>query len=219
MRLLLFFSAHLLKTVVYIDAFNLYYGAVKNTPYKWLDPSRLCQALLTGNEIIGYEYFTARLTPRDGGAGQPMRQRIYLRALSTIPSLSITYGHFLVHQVRMRLVEPQPGGAYADVIKTEEKGSDVNLATKMLIDAFDDRYECAVVISGDSDLVAPIKAVREKFGKLVGVINPQKRPCKALQREADFYKHIRRTVLGRCQFPSEMEDEAGSFNRPDKWRD
>jgi hypothetical protein len=35
-----------MRTIVYIDGFNLYYGAVKGTPYKWLDLKSVCQKLL-----------------------------------------------------------------------------------------------------------------------------------------------------------------------------
>ncbi|HVH69249.1 MAG TPA: hypothetical protein VM716_15380 [Gemmatimonadales bacterium] len=35
-----------MKTYVYVDGFNLYYGAVKGTPFKWLDIRQLCQLLL-----------------------------------------------------------------------------------------------------------------------------------------------------------------------------
>ena len=55
---------------------------------------------------------------------------MYLRALATMPHVSVRLGHFLTSTVRMPLVAPPPGGPRTvEVIKTKEKGSDVNLAT------------------------------------------------------------------------------------------
>lgn len=99
-----------MKTMVYVDAFNLYYGAVKDTPYKWLDISALCRAMLVPeNLIVGIKYFTAKVQPRPGDPGQPTRQQTYLRALRTIPNLQIVYGHYLSHVVWMPLASPAPG--------------------------------------------------------------------------------------------------------------
>lgn len=85
---------------------------------------------------------------------------------------------FFTHEVMMPLAPPAKG--YQRVIKTEEKGSDVNLATNLLIDGFDNAYELAVVLSNDSDLLEPIKVVTERLGKPVGILNPHRVPSVAL---------------------------------------
>src|SRR5437016_485073 len=97
-----------MKTFVYVDAFNLYYGCAKGTPYKWLDISRLCTALLSGHQIERIKYFTARIGSRAHDPDAPRRQETFLRALKTIPNLEIFYGHFLTHPVMMRLANPMP---------------------------------------------------------------------------------------------------------------
>ena len=126
-----------MKTVVYIDGFNLYYGAVKGTPYKWLNVSRLCQLLLPRNQIIQIKYFTALVKSRPYDPNQPKRQQLYLRALRTIPNLEIILGRFLTHERDMPLAGSHSGKPrFARVIKTEEKGSDVNLAVHLLNDVF-----------------------------------------------------------------------------------
>ncbi len=207
-----------MRTIVYVDAFNLYYGALKGTPYKWLDLQALCRIMIARNEVIGIKYFTARVQPRPGDPGQPNRQSIYLRALFTLPNTQVIYGHYLSHVVWMPLAYPVEGiKPFAQVIKTEEKGSDVNLASHLLVDATDNAFECAVIISGDSDLVAPIRFVLNRFHKTVGVINPQKKPCKILQTTARFYKHIREAALQASQFPPVLTDKAGSFHKPPSW--
>jgi uncharacterized LabA/DUF88 family protein len=207
-----------MKTSVYIDGFNLYYGALKNTPYKWLDPLALCRAIIPSNDVTSIKYFTAKVTSRPDDPGKLNRQNTYLRALRTIPILHIYLGHFLTHVVRMPLAHPQPGQpATVEVIKTEEKGSDVNLATQMLLDAWSGNFDCAVVISGDSDLKTPILVVIEEFRKKVGVINPHTKPSITLKNIAHFYKPIRESALRSSQFPSVLTDGTGSFHKPPSW--
>lgn len=129
-------------TNVYVDAFNLYYGCLKETPYRWLDLGALCTQLLPRDQINRIRYFTAALSVRPDDR---QRQQIYLRALETVPGLSIHYGHFLSHVVRMPLANPPSRGPRTvAVVKTEEKSSDVNLATLLLLDAF--RRECDVAV-------------------------------------------------------------------------
>lgn len=154
-----------MKTFVYIDGFNLYYGCLKGTPYRWLDIAALCRHLLPTHDIQKLHYFTARITARPNDPEQPMRQQTYLRALRTLPDMEISFGFFLSHDVLMPLADAAAAGKMAVVTRTEEKGSDVNLASHLLMDAFDNAYDCAVLITNDSDLVVPVRYVRERFGK------------------------------------------------------
>ena len=72
-------------TNVYIDGFNLYYGSLKGTPYKWLDLAELSSVLLPQDTISRIRYFTAQVNARPHDPQQPVRQQTYLRALPTIP--------------------------------------------------------------------------------------------------------------------------------------
>ena len=208
-----------MKTIVYVDGFNLYYGAVKGTPYKWLDILKLCQLLLPKNQIVKIKYFTAPVTARPGDLDQPNRQQLYLRALRTIPGLEIIYGHFLEHVVKMPVASPAAGlPKYVLVIKTEEKGSDVNIAAHMINDGYKSRYEVAVLVSNDSDLVEPVKIVRAELNLPVGVLNPfVKTPSYELRKYATFIKPIREGVLSVSQFPPIMKDTSGAFYKPPSW--
>jgi uncharacterized LabA/DUF88 family protein len=208
-----------IPSVVYVDGFNLYYGAVKGTPFKWLDISKLVQLLLPKNQVLKIKYFTALVNSRPQDPDQPLRQQIYLRALKTIPGLEIILGHFLSHEVSMPLVNCPPGHQrYVRVIKTEEKGSDVNIATHLLHDGYKEAYAVAIVISNDSDLVEAIKIVRNDLKKEVIVLNPFKdTPSQELNRVATFVKPIRQGVLAANQFPSPMQDQNGSFYKPPNW--
>ena len=191
---------------------------MKGTSYKWLDIQSLCRIMIPRNTVTCIKYFTARVQPRQDDPDQPTRQQTYFRTLQTIPHLQIIFGHYLSHVVWMPLAHPQKGQKpFVQVIKTDEKGSDVNLASHLLQDAFDKLFECAVIVSGDSDLRTPIQFVQSRFHKTVGVINPQKTPCKALQTTARFYKHIRESALQSSQFPPVMTDAIGTFHKPSSW--
>jgi uncharacterized LabA/DUF88 family protein len=110
--------------------------------------------------------------------------------------------------------------SYVTVIKTEEKGSDVNLATHLLNDGYKKAYDLAVVVSNDSDLVEPIKVVRNDLGIQVGILNPQRHPhyqSKELRRYASFMKPIRESVLAASQFPRVMTDAVGTITKPATW--
>ena len=208
-----------IRTNIYVDGFNLYYGALRNSRYKWLNLRRLGELLLRpDNEIIQIKYFTARVKARPSEPDQPTRQQMYLRALRTLPGLSIHYGHFLSHEVSMPLV-PVPGQPqrYAKVIKTEEKGSDVNLATHLLHDAHRGRFDVAVVVSNDSDLVGPIKIVREELRKKIGILNPHQKQSVELRNNSDFLKPIRAEHLAAAQFPQRLVDAHGQFTKPAIW--
>jgi hypothetical protein len=200
-----------MKTYVYVDGFNLYYGAVKDTPYKWLNINELCQLLLPKNRIARIKYFTARVTGRPDDPDQPVRQQMFLRALRTLPNLEIIYGHFLTNEVYMPRADSTPGKPkYVKVIKTEEKGSDVNIATH-------GRYQAAVIVTNDSDLLEPVRIVRNKLRLVVGILNPHKRASRVLAKEASFVKPIRQGVLKASQFPVQLNDAKGVITKPSLW--
>jgi len=207
-----------MKTIAYVDGFNLYFGSIKKTPYKWLNIAALLEHILPTAQLEEIKYFTAKVKARPQDAAQPLRQQMYLRALQTIPHLKIYYGYFLSHEVDMPLAKQEAGDRrMARVLKTEEKGSDVNLASQLIHDAHMKRFEQAVVISGDSDLLMSIEIVTKELNLPVGVINPQKRPSRVLEKSATFYRHIRTSALRQSQFPDVLEDEQGEFRKPDKW--
>jgi uncharacterized LabA/DUF88 family protein len=115
-------------------------------------------------------------------------------------------------------VQPLPNGSQtAQVWHTEEKGSDVNLASYLLLDAFDNDYDIAVIISNDSDLKEPIEIVRNRFELEVGVLNPQKNTSHALRRAASFYRRLRKGALQASQFHEVLTDAHGTITKPNSW--
>ncbi len=205
-----------MKINVYIDGFNLYYGAIRNTPYKWLDLLKMSQLLFPNDTINKIKYFSARVSARASDPDQPIRQSTYWRALQTIPNLSIVEGSFLVKPVRMPLANTSPQ-AFAQVIKTEEKGSDVNLAVHLLNDGYKNDYESAVMVTNDSDLLEPMRIVKQELNLPVGLVNPHKNSSFVLRQHATFIKQLRRGVLQASQFPGSLTDANGTFHKPATW--
>ena len=206
-----------MRTQVYIDGFNLYYGSVKNTPYKWLNVKRMCELLLPSQcKIVGIKYFTAKVHSSKKDPQKHIRQLVYLRALKTLPNLEIVYGRFLRNRTWMPLTKPGKNH-YVEVWKTEEKGSDVNLAVHLLKDGYQGNYDLAVLVTNDSDLLSAVKIVRHDLRLRVGLLNPQKEPSKVLYTEVNFIRQIRKNVLQLSQFPTQMKDSKGKFIKPTDW--
>jgi uncharacterized LabA/DUF88 family protein len=206
-----------MKTFVYVDGFNLFYRCLKKTSYKWLDLKTLFSSILDPkHQIESIKYFTAKVSGRQDPKS-PIRQLAYVRALQAhIPEISIIYGHFLSHNVWMPLVTPVGTKRFAEVIKTEEKGSDVNIAVHLVNDAWHDRFECAVIVSNDSDLVEAVKIVRHEHQKVIGVIIPgTSNPSKELIQHANFVKHIRTGVLQASQLP--LQIPGTNIHKPSGW--
>ena len=187
------------RTNIYVDGFNLYYGVLKNTPYKWLDLKSLFQKLLNdSHEIVAIKYYTAKISVRDGDTQAPIRQSSYIRALEKhIPEFSVYYGHYLTHAATMPLANNNSDKKhkFVKVLKSEEKGSDVNLAVHLLNDAWLDEYDCAVIVSNDSDLAESARLVKSQHKKTIGLISPSntknRKSTKMLRQNAGFIKCIR----------------------------
>lgn len=240
-----------MRTYIYVDGFNFYYGAVKGTPYKWLNFKVLFKKLLAPHhQILRIKYFTALVSGKFDPE-QPARQKTFIRALETqIPEIEVYYGSFTTHEVIARLACPsnvftgpfkvpvhKAEGAGADVklaqlactskkyrgpfkapvYKTEEKGSDVNLAVHLVNDAWENLFDCAVIVSNDSDLAEALRIVRGK-GKMIGLINPRDRtPARELMKYAHFHKKVREGVLRDSQFPDQIPGT--TLTKPADWTD
>ncbi len=200
------------RAMAYVDGFNLYYG-LKAKGWRrlyWLNLVALSERLLRGDQrLAGVRYFTSRI--RD--ARKSERQDKFLRALATLPKLTIHYGHFLQKTLTCRRC-----GTARSVY--EEKMTDVNVAVHLLGDAQDDLFDTAFVLSADSDLAGPIEGVLSRYPeKRVIVAFPPARRSEKLRSIASGAFTIGRKVLKDSQLPDAVEGDDGSVvMRPETWR-
>jgi hypothetical protein len=206
------------KTNVYVDGFNLYYGAVKNTPYKWLNIRRYCELAFPNNLIHEVHYCTAIVKDAPWDPQQSLRQQTFIRALETT-RVDVYYGSFQSNVVKMPSAKPGIRGRrrMVEVIKTEEKGSDVALGALLVAHGYQGRYESAVVLSNDSDLVLPIQIVQQELHLPVGILNPHAKFSVELSKVATFRKQVRQGVLAAAQFPPTLTDANGTITKPASW--
>ena len=211
------------KTYIYIDGFNLYYR-LKETPYKWLNLQKLSQFYLKPEQhnIQEIKYFTARVLSPSQDPLKDTRQDIYLRAVKTISNMEIIFGQFKKRQIKGFLCDfcerKKLKKDIVEIRKWEEKKSDVNIATHIVSDAYKNKFDCAVLISNDTDLTPPLLHIKYELKKLVMVISPYKRIHADLKKSSHFYKTISLSALEQCQFPEIMKDAKGAFFRPPKWK-
>ena len=203
-------------TRTYVDGFNLYFGLRQAgfRRYYWLDLSALSKSLLKPDQVFGgCAYFTSRI--RNNGFNQPDmdRQSDYIDALSALPDMHIEFGHFLEKTMTCR----QCGSSWKTF---EEKMTDVNLAAKLLCDAEDGAFDTAIIISGDSDLVTPVRYVRRRHpSKRIVIAEPPRRHSNELRKAANAYFKIGEAKLRAAQLPETIQLPNGHcLQRPASWR-
>lgn len=205
-------------TNVYIDGFNFYYGELRHSQFKWLNIQDFFSRVLGQRHQIGViKLFTAKVQDRQEAPGSAKRQDTYLKTLGRVcPKVEIIYGHFLRHCLRMENADPPP--STVRVWKTEEKGSDVNLAVHLLNDGWRNSFDCAVVVSNDSDLASSMELVRKECRKSVGLITPGaplRRTSFELRKHADFIRQFRRWHFEASLLPESVPDT--TLHKPADW--
>jgi hypothetical protein len=214
------------KASVYIDGLNLYRRLLEGHPdCKWLDVEALAGKVLPDYEIVRVRYFTAIVKALPGAdVKSPQRQQAYLRALATRPRTTIHLGKFRIDP-RVMPVHPTQYDATGEPIrvrvkKTEEKGSDVALASMLLVDAMKGDSDVYAVCTNDSDLTMPLRLVRDELGRDVGLISPMqpKRASNELkQTQPIWHRQITPAQLASAQLPDELTDANGIIRRPAQW--
>jgi uncharacterized LabA/DUF88 family protein len=206
------------RSHIYIDGFNLYYGLVKDGPNKWLDLDKYFSLLRQNDEILKIYYFTALV---DGP--RKKNQEVYLRALRTMPKLEIILGKFMKKNVTCQVTQCTFKGNKV-FNANEEKGTDVNIAVRMIDDAYNDRCDTFILVSGDSDLAPVLSFLKKQFPdkKLIvyvpaTALTRHNRHSKSLADKAHKYRFLPEVLLAKAQFPCEMKDSDGSFRKPDSW--
>lgn len=204
---------HQKRVLVYVDGFNLYFGMKDSgwQRYYWLNVEELSRAILPPDtSLIGVKYFTSYvISPEE----KRKRQNDYLEALRTVTACQMYFGKY---QFQSHYCE----NCDHEERVPKEKMTDVNIAVEMMADAFENRFDIALLISGDSDLTPPIIAVRRLFpDKSVIVAFPPKRHADDLKNVASSSFVIARAKLRDNQLPEEIKKADGYIlTRPDRWR-
>lgn len=218
-----------MKTIVFIDGYNLYYGIVRPTPYKWLDIVRLFQEhiLLPDTELLEVRYYTAPvLGSLCDDPESPQRQRQYLQALRKLhpEKLTILEGKLVKSTPILRLAEAIPEApelTTAKVITLTEKKTDVNIASDMLSAVFLGQCEQVVLCSNDSDMEGALKAIRQhcpaiRVGLAPPIANPDyRRICKELKTLSHWVKIPTLEAMAEAQLPNKIPGT--SITKPGKW--
>lgn len=217
------------STAVYIDGYNLYYGRIRGTAYKWLDVVTLFRDLLHQQQpdavLDRVHYFSAPALGRFAthGSRATESQNSYHRALQAAhpASLLITLGTHAFDRDGTLLPRFEAGKAYdrndrVRVWKIEEKQTDVNLALAMYRDACSGRFQQLVVCSNDSDVAPVLAAIRADFPSIrLGVVTPRHPPrdggrahravSSSLDRFSDWTRqHLLDDELEAAQLPDRV---------------
>jgi uncharacterized LabA/DUF88 family protein len=201
------------RVIAYIDGFNLYFGlrAAGWKRFYWLNQQVLAQNLITAHQALTHtKYFTSRITrPAD----KERRQSQYLEALETLDDFQIYYGHYQSNLQRCRKCGNK-------LWVPNEKMTDVNIAVEMLSDAYQDTFDVALLISADSDLSAPVRAINTLFEqKRVVVAFPPQRFSAQLQSLAHAFIHIGRATIAKSVFPDRIQKGDGFvLSKPPEWK-
>ena len=225
-----------MRTICYVDGYNLYYGCLKHTPHKWLDLDALLQNLLREknpkSELILVKYFTADIITRLSRHGEAAQhaQQSYLRGLQLRRGdrLEIIKGFHSLSKVSMLRYElPADKASRVDVWRLDEKETDVNLAIHAYRDAIRQQAEQLVFVSNDTDLAPVLKAIQEEsLGLQIGVIFPilrqtgeSARPGNAkLSACADWTRrYIHSEELARAQLPAVIPTPRKPIRKPPHW--
>ncbi len=202
------------RSIIYIDGFNLYYGALRNGPDKWLDLERLFHLIRQDDDIQHIRYFTARTADAD--------QEAYLSALSTSPLVITEFGLFKSKTIKCRVNTCKHIGP-REFKAAEEKGTDVNIALRMVDDAYQNLCDRIVLVSGDSDLVPALRLVKQRFPSIkITVYVPARDRFRGAARElrgaADKNMTLPLNLLPKAQFPASLTDSVGNvIAKPATW--
>jgi hypothetical protein len=205
------------RAIVYVDGFNLYYGSVKGTLHKWLDLQRFFELLRNGDDVLQINYFTAMVR----GATLP-NQQVYLQALATLPKVNVVLGKHKTKRATCAVTACTHTGA-KKFFTWEEKRTDVNIAVKMMDDAYQDACDTFVLVSGDSDLAPPLYSIKNSFpAKEIVVYVPARDAHRGAATEirtaADRHATLPQVLIQRSQFATTIPDGAGgTLTKPASW--
>jgi 6-hydroxy-3-succinoylpyridine 3-monooxygenase len=205
------------RSIVYIDGFNFYYGAVKGTSHKWLNLQKYFELLRQDDELQKIWYFTAKVS-----GVQLARQETYFDALATMPLIEMVFGLYKLKKLRCKIRECGYQGNKSYKVP-EEKGTDVNIALQMLDDAYQGACDRIILVSGDSDLVPAVKLVKKRHPEIqvtvyIPASDPRRGAATELRSVADKHKTLPTALLSKAQFPDDLIGASGkNICKPSNW--
>ncbi|MGO2241102.1 MAG: NYN domain-containing protein [Halomonas sp.] len=230
-----------MQTAFFIDGYNVFYGLLAGTPYKWLDLPSLLSAIIheqnPHSQVAEIHYFTSPVQPALATRGQQSKQAqdTYIRALKAY-GVEVHWGrHRLDHRKAPRFVSrevPASRQDQVDIWNLEEKETDVRIAIAMYRiaakpcreDTPEGRTQQIVLVSGDTDLAPALEAIREDFPHLrIGIIVPHRKggertPPGSLRNNANWMRrYISNEELEAHQFPARVPTHKKPADKPDYW--
>ncbi|ROM85328.1 NYN domain-containing protein [Pseudomonas brassicacearum] len=229
-----------MRTAFFVDGYNVFYGLLAGTPYKWLNLTQLLIHIARvenpHSSFSSLDYFTSSVKPELATRGIVSKeaQDAYVRALKA-NQVTVHYGrHQLERANAPRFVSKKISASRQDTVaiwKLEEKETDVHIAISMYRTASrqkalpeHQRIEQLVLVSGDTDMAPALRAIREDFPHLrVGVVLPYRTGSKRLA-PGSLREHahwMRRVVtcdeLQSHQFPDRVPTRKAPAIKPDYW--
>ncbi len=223
-----------MKTNIYVDGYNLFYGCLKHSADKWLDLKALLTDMHAQNpesELCKIKYFTADIKAKIASRGQSAQhaQQSYHRALLELypKEIHIIKGYYSLEKARLLAYKQPPDKSHrVDVWRLEEKQTDVNIALEAYRDVAKSGIEQVVFVSNDTDLAPALRAIREDFGSdvRIGVVIPIRktgggRPGnQSLSKYANWTrKYIADEEIAACQLPTKVPTRKRPILKPEYW--
>lgn len=219
-----------MRTIAYIDGYNLYYGLLRKSQYKWLDVYALFrdQALNQSSDLVEVRYYTAPMLGKmSDDLESPIRQRRYLQALRKMHPIGLTLieGRIVASTPFQRLIRPIPEAPHlqkVQVLDFNEKKTDVNIASDMINGAWLKTYDQAVLCSNYSDLEGALRSIKEHHPHIrIGLVAPisgddPRKISSDLARFSDWKKILSATHLSRSQLPDRIP--SSHLSKPAAWK-
>jgi uncharacterized LabA/DUF88 family protein len=225
-----------MKTIIYVDGYNLFYGCLKHSQDKWLDLynllfQRIVYSQNPASELVSIRFFTADIKASlasNGQAAQEAQQRYHRALTARYPDqIEIIKGYYSLEKARLlEYRKPPDKTARVDVWKLEEKQTDVNIALESYRDACKGKALQFVFVSNDTDLAPALAALREDFSESIqiGVVIPvrdtaEHRPGnEQLSRYADWTRrHITEQELASSHLPERIPTRKKPITKPEYW--
>ncbi|MFC3679208.1 NYN domain-containing protein [Bacterioplanoides pacificum] len=226
-----------MKTIIYIDGYNLYYGCLKHSEDKWLDLRKLFSNILATqsphSELVQIKYFTADIKAAIASNGQAamQAQQSYHRALQALypNEVDIIKGYYSLEKANLpRFQSPPDKSVQVAVWKLEEKQTDVNIALHAYRDVCRLDIRHIVIVSNDTDLAPALQLIRQDYGDTIniGVVIPTRKSIassrrpgnKQLSSSANWTrKYITDAELSRNHLPDLIPTRKKPIRKPQYW--